>query len=105
MICGVAFGLVIAPIGFALLHFTYIPLLGKLLGLIGLLSNLIHGSVGYFCLVGSGVISTGVSLTATQFILVNLVNALLFSYFYGTVGYLLDQAEAKRSLVRKVIFP
>ena len=33
---GIAFGMVIAPVSFGLIQMTYIPLVGKLLGLVGI---------------------------------------------------------------------
>ncbi len=88
MICGISIGLVIAPVSFALLGFTYIPLIGKLLGLIGLLLYLTHGWVGYLCLIGIGTLELGVQLTTLQFFMINLVNGLLFAYMYGLIGYI-----------------
>lgn len=100
MLCGVSVGLVIAPISFGLLQFTYIPFIGKLIGFVGLIANLTHGSVGYFCLVGSGIIEPNAILTASQLVMINLVNAVLFSYAYGMIGYAVDrklEAEEKES--------
>ncbi len=91
MLNGIAFGLVVAPISFALLKMTYIPLVGKFLGLIGLVTNLTHGSIGYFFLAGSGILEPGVVITASQLVLINLVNAVLFAYCYGMIGYSVDR--------------
>ncbi len=91
MLNGIAFGLVVAPISFGLLKLTYIPLIGKILGLIGLVANLTHGSVGYFCLVGSGILDPGATITASQLVLINLVNGLLFAFCYGMIGYSIDR--------------
>ncbi len=104
MICGISIGLVIAPVSFALLQCTYIPLIGKLLGLIGLLGNLTHGMVGYLCLIGSGVLDPTGQVTAMQLTMINLVNAVLFAYAYGIIGYIMDRKQAQKSLVRKVVF-
>ena len=104
MVCGIAIGLVIAPVSFALLNFTYVPVIGKLLGIIGLLINLTHGMAGYYCLVGSGLLEPGDQITALQLVATNLVNGLLFSYMYGIIGYVIDRAQAKKSYVRRVIF-
>ena len=37
---GIAFGMVIAPVSFGLIQMTYIPFIGKLLGLVGVVGNL-----------------------------------------------------------------
>ena len=74
-----------------MLQLTYIPLIGGLLGGIGLVANLTHGSIGYFCLVGSGVLELDTVITASQLILINVVNGVLFSYCYGLIGYSVDR--------------
>jgi len=91
---GIAIGMVIAPLGLGLLQLTYIPFVGPLLGLVGLVANLTHGSIGYFCLLGSGVFEMDTVLTASQITLINVVNGVLFSYCYGLVGYSLDRKLA-----------
>lgn len=91
MLNGIAFGLVVAPISFGLLKLTYIPVIGKILGLVGLVANLTHGSVGYFCLVGSGILDPGAVITASQLVLINLVNGVLFAFCYGMIGYSVDR--------------
>jgi hypothetical protein len=88
---GIAFGLVVAPVSFGLLQMTYIPVVGKLMGLIGLVANLIHGSVGYITLLGSGMLDLNTMITAPQLCLVNLVNGIIFAYLYGIIGHYVDE--------------
>ena len=88
---GIAFGVIIAPLSYGLLQLTYIPLIGKLLGLIGLVVNLTHGSIGFICLVGSGVLDPNTVLSAFQLVMINVVNGVLFAYCYGIIGYALDK--------------
>jgi hypothetical protein len=94
---GLSLGLVIAPLSYGLLQFTYIPLIGKLLGIIGLIVNLTHGSVGYFCLAGSGFFAPGALLSASQLVMINLVNAVIFASCYGMIGYALDRKMEEES--------
>lgn len=88
---GIAIGMVIAPLSFGLIQLTYIPIIGPLLGLVGLVANLTHGSIGYFCLLGSGFLELDTVITAFQLVLINVVNGVLFSYCYGLIGYSLDR--------------
>ncbi len=88
---GIAFGAVIAPMSFGFLQMTYIPIIGKLLGLFGLLANLTHGSIGYICLLGGGFVEMNSVISAQQFILINAVNGLFFACCYGLIGYSLDR--------------
>ena len=90
---GVAFGLVIAPVSLALIKFTFIPVIGKLLGGIGLVTNLIHGSVGYFLLMTAGFMEPGGTLSFSQLVTINLVNAAIWSTYYGILGYNIDTGQ------------
>lgn len=92
---GISLGMVIAPVSFGLIQMTYIPILGKLLGLIGVIVNLTHGSVGFICLLGSGVLETNAAINAVDLIMINVFNGVLFAYIYGLIGYAVDRKLAK----------
>jgi hypothetical protein len=87
---GLATGLVIAPVSMGLIEFTYVPIIGKALGLVGVVGNLIHGSVGYFFLVSFGGLEPGVLLATSQLVTISLVNAGIWGAYYGMVGYNID---------------
>jgi len=88
---GLSLGMVIAPLSYGLLQFTYIPIIGKILGMVGLIVNLTHGPLGYFCLAGTGFFEPGVLLSASEFTMINLVNAVIFASCYGMIGYSIDR--------------
>jgi hypothetical protein len=92
---GISFGMVIAPVSFGLIQMTYIPCIGKILGLIGVIANLTHGSVGYVCLLGSGILAKNTAITALDLIMINVFNGVLFAYIYGLIGYAVDRKLAK----------
>jgi hypothetical protein len=92
---GVAVGMVIAPVSFALIQMTYIPLIGKLLGLVGVLVNLTHGSIGYMSLLWSGTLEPNTAITAFELVMINVFNGVLFAYIYGLIGYAVDRKLAK----------
>ncbi|MEJ2134044.1 MAG: hypothetical protein P8X86_02215 [Desulfofustis sp.] len=92
---GVAVGMVIAPVSFALIQMTYIPLIGKLLGLVGVLVNLTHGSIGYMSLLWSGTLEPNTAITASELVMINVFNGVLFAYIYGLIGYAVDRKLAK----------
>jgi hypothetical protein len=96
MLNGIALGMVIAPVSFGLIQMSYIPFIGKLLGLIGVIVNLPHGSIGYISLLCSGTIEPNTLLTATELAMVNIFNGVLFGYVYGLIGYTLDKKLAKK---------
>ena len=91
---GIAFGMVIAPVSFGLIQMTYIPFIGKLLGLVGIMANLTHGSIGYVCLLGTGLLEMNTAITATHLVMINVVNGVLFAYIYGLIGYAVDRKLA-----------
>jgi hypothetical protein len=90
LLSGLASGLVIAPVSMGLIEFTYVPIIGKALGIVGVIGNLIHGSVGYFFLVSFGGMEPGVLLSASQLVTISLVNAAIWGSYYGMVGYNID---------------
>lgn len=90
LLSGLATGLVIAPVSMGLIEFTYVPIIGKALGLVGVAANLIHGSVGYFFLVSFGGLEPGVLLATSQLVTISLVNAAIWGSYYGIVGYNID---------------
>ena len=92
---GIAIGMVIAPVSFALIQMTYIPFLGKLLGLVGVVVNLTHGSIGYISLLWSGAIEPNKAITAFELVMINLFNGVLFAYIYGLIGYAVDRKLAQ----------
>jgi len=87
---GIAYGLVIAPISLCLLHYTNVPLVGKLLGFVGLVLNLIHGSPGYFLMIGLGIQEPGIQLTTSELLAINTANGIIWGVYYGIVGYNFD---------------
>jgi hypothetical protein len=92
---GIAIGAVIAPVSFGLIQMTYIPFLGKFLGLVGVIVNLTHGSIGYISLLWSGMIEPNQPITALEFVMINTFNGVLFAYIYGLIGYAVDRRMAK----------
>jgi hypothetical protein len=94
LLFGVAFGTVVSPASYGLIEFTSIPIIGKLMGLIGLMANLIHGSLGYFFLQSIGLLAEGAPLNGSQLLMIHMVNALIWSSYYGTIGYKIGQKIA-----------
>jgi len=95
MLNGIALGMVIAPVSFGLIQMTYIPFIGKFLGLAGVIVNLTHGSIGYISLLWSGLIESNTAITATELTMVNIFNGVLFASIYGLIGHTLDRKLAK----------
>ena len=103
-VCGAAMGLAVAPLGHALVHFTFVPVIGKLLGLIGLAIHLTHGWPGYACVMSTGLIEPGAGFTALQLTSIHLFNGLLCGSIYALVGYVLD-VKRRNKIYTRTIFP
>lgn len=97
---GLSAGLVIAPVSQGLVEYTLIPVIGGMLGLVGAVFDIVHASVGYFLLAAMGVFEPGQVLTAPQFTLMHLVNGLIWTTYYGIVGFRMD-LKFSRKPVRK----
>lgn len=100
---GISFGLVIAPVSFCLLKYTYVPILGKLMGFVGLSFNLIHGSIGYFIVMGLGFQDPSMMLTASELTIINVINGAIWGVFYGILGYNIDEKLAIEAGEREMI--
>lgn len=94
LLFGVSFGTVVSPVSYSLMEFASVPVIGKLLGLIGLMANLIHGSLGYFFLQSIGLLAEGAPLLGSQLLMIHMVNALIWSSYYGMIGYKIGQKIA-----------
>ena len=87
---GIAFGIIVAPVSMCLLQSTHIPLIGKLLGLVGLITNLIHGTLGYFTVIALGIHEPGMVISAYELTIINIFNGLAWGMFYGVLGANID---------------
>ena len=87
---GLSFGMVVAPVSMTLLQSTHIPLVGPLLGIVGLIFNIIHGTVGYFTVVAIGIHEPGMVISAYELTVINIFNGFAWSMFYGILGYHID---------------
>ena len=94
---GIAAGLVIAPVSQGLVEYTLIPVIGNAIGIIGAMLNLIHGSVGYFVLGMLGKVEPGTLLSASEMTLMNMVNAAIWTTYYGVVGFRMDLKLSKKA--------
>ena len=103
-IYGISLGLVITPVSFALVQFTYIPVIGKFIGLVGLLVHLVHCWFGYGCMIGMGVLEPGATVSTMQLDLVHSLNGLFFAIIYGLAGYFRD-LRIRNTVFTRSIFP
>ncbi|MBU0681883.1 MAG: hypothetical protein KKD73_10735 [Proteobacteria bacterium] len=96
LLTGLAAGMVIAPVSQGLVDYALIPIIGNVLGLVGAAFNMIHGSVGYFFLGAIGTFEPGMVLTTSQLALMNMINAVIWTSYYGLVGLRMDRRFSKK---------
>lgn len=94
---GLSVGTLVAPISYGFIQMSYIPIIGPILGLAGMIGNLLHGAPSYLCLVGCSIIHEHTVLSMQEFVLLNIVSAVIFGYIYGLIGYAVDKREIKNN--------
>jgi hypothetical protein len=99
---GISYGLIVSPASMCLLQSTHIPIVGKLIGLVGLVLNLIHGTLGYFTVVAMGIHEPGMVISASELTIINIFNAIAWGMFYGTLGYNIDLKWPSAAVGRKL---
>ncbi|MEN8258410.1 MAG: hypothetical protein ABFS09_11170 [Thermodesulfobacteriota bacterium] len=97
LLTGLSAGLVIAPVSQGLVEYTLIPVIGGCIGIIGTMFNLVHGSVGYFFLAALGTFESGTVLNASELALMNVINAVIWTTYYGVVGYRMDLRFSRKA--------
>lgn len=99
---GLAYGMIVSPVSMCLLQSTHIPIIGKLIGLVGLILNLIHGTLGYFTVVALGIHDPGMVISAADLTTINIFNAFAWGMFYGVLGYNIDLKWPSEAVGRKL---
>ncbi len=95
---GIALGLVVAPASLGLYELYFVgPLLAPL-SMLGFLMALIHGTPGYKLSIALGVIQPSTIVTGLAYVPVELLNAVVWSLVYGTLGALTDGRRARRRI-------
>jgi len=100
---GFSLGLVVAPVSFACVTFTFVPIIGKLIGFLGLPIHIVHFWFGYLLMIGMNVVEPGAPLTTLQFAMLHILNAMFFAPLYALIGYALDVRRQDMPFTR-VIF-
>lgn len=102
VLTGIAAGLVIAPLSQGLVEYSLIPVVGGVIGIFGAIFNMIHGSVGYFFLGAIGTFEPGTVLNVSELILMNVVNAVIWTSYYGIFGFRMDAKYSRKAERRYV---
>jgi hypothetical protein len=108
LITGAAFGAVVSPAAMGLYTLYYIPgylpdrflaVSGPVLlppGMVGLLLALIHGEPGYNLAIWLGFVPPRTVVEGTQHVSIAILDGIVWSLVYGTLGGFIDWAQQKR---------
>jgi hypothetical protein len=94
-ITGIALGSIISPLSMGIYAIYYIPIIGLVPGLIGLISSLFHGPVGYNIAIWIGLHKDRTVVTFPTNVIIEVINGVFWGFIYGLVGYGIDQLRRK----------
>ena len=87
---GFALGLVISPASLGLYSLYFLGPLAAVLGMLGLVLSMLHGPPGYQLAIALGLIPSHTVISGASAAPVELLNAVVWSVFYGTLGWAID---------------
>jgi hypothetical protein len=94
---GIAFGTVVTPWSFGLYSWFFVGSLGAILGFPGLILALLHESPGFHLSIYTGLVPKGQVVDGiSQRLIIETINAIVWSICYGLVGYLIDTFRSRR---------
>lgn len=90
LIAGILFGIIVAPASWGLYGFYYIPVVGLIPGMMGLISTMFHSWPGYDIVTYLGLRDPRTVVEGIQHIEIELFNALIWVPVYGIIGFIID---------------
>ena len=87
MIRGISFGLVVSPASLGLYTLYYVGPIAAILGMLGLVLSLFHGSVGYQIAIALNLIPSHTVVKGSAHIPIEIINALFWAVIYGLIGF------------------
>ncbi len=92
---GLSFGLVISPASLGLYALYGLPhYVGLMLGILGLMSWLIHGVPGFEIITALGLRDAGTVVNDQEHVMIEVINGLFWGIIYGTLGRFLDFVQS-----------
>ena len=96
LVTGLALGTVVSPISFGLYATYFIPFIGLIPGMLGLVLSSVHGAPGYYASVLFGLVPAGTVVSESGHVVVEVINGAIWAPIYGAIGYLIDRSCASR---------
>jgi hypothetical protein len=94
---GASFGAIVSPASLALYGLYFLGPLAAILGMLGLVINLIHGSVGYEIAVQFGLARSHAVVNGPERLLMEIINGLIWSVVYGSVCFVCRYSRIHRA--------
>ena len=90
-IAGASFGTIVSPFGMGLYSWFFLSPWALVPGVLGLVLTLIHGSPGFQLAIKFG-LARGIEVASstTQQLIIEIINAVVWSIVYGLLGYAVD---------------
>ena len=96
-VTGFAFGAVVSPASMGLYGLYFIGPAVAILGMLGLVLNLVHGGVGYDLALRFGLVNAGTSVSGIQDVYIGLLNGAVWSVVYALAGSVIDWRRGRRA--------
>jgi hypothetical protein len=90
-VLGISWGLVASPFSMGLYTAYFIPYVGLVPGMIGLVSTMLHGAPGYEISVALGFIESHTVVENGGSIICYLIDGVFWAVVYGLLGFLGDR--------------
>jgi hypothetical protein len=99
LVTGLALGAVVAPFSLGLYATYFIPYVGLVPGMLGLLLVMIHSAPGFHLARLLGIVSPAEIIAGSGEPFFLLINALVWSLAYGSLGALIDRLRQRKGIV------
>ena len=96
LITGVFFGIVVAPLSMGLYATFFLPPIGIVTGMIGLVSLLFHDMPGYEFSIYFGFLPSHTVVAGIPNFYIESINAIVWTIVYGFLGWIVDTLLSKR---------
>lgn len=90
-VTGLSFGMIIAPASLGLYSLFFVPYIGLLPGMLGLISAFVHGVPGFEAATALGLRDPHTIVNARESLTIEVINGLFWGIIYGALGHLIDR--------------
>lgn len=95
LISGLALGVVISPLSLGLYATFFIPYVGLVPGMLGLMSTMFHSAPGYSLAITLGVIPSHQVVGGVGHFYLAAIDAVFWAVVYGSLGWAIDWVRSK----------